>query len=106
MTRLDYKWHAWFAWRPVRTLKGIVWLETVDRCWSGFGWLYRTRRKPPVGYWNGRAYRERQCAPRENTCHTCAFSPITCVENGQWFAMRNAFGDNCMKRAVVYVRAE
>jgi hypothetical protein len=29
---VGHKWEQWFAWRPVRTIKGkIVWLETVYR---------------------------------------------------------------------------
>lgn len=44
-----YKWHRWWAWRPVVVDQHIVWLEVVERqrvVWlcgacSGMYWRYR-----------------------------------------------------------------
>ena len=46
-----YKWHDWFAWRPVVTLDGeLVWWEVVERMlWVDTGtdpdsrWKYRLK---------------------------------------------------------------
>lgn len=27
----EYKWHPWFAWRPIRIDDQLVWLETIER---------------------------------------------------------------------------
>lgn len=47
-----YRWHSWFAWRPVhiseRKFEEIVvpehwaWLETVERKRDSGAWIYRT----------------------------------------------------------------
>ncbi len=29
------EWRTWFAWYPVRIVREIVWLETVERKWFG-----------------------------------------------------------------------
>lgn len=57
--RIPYRrtdWHRWFAWHPVETSSGTVWLEYVERMFvdnassagdfSGYsfdvpGWIYR-----------------------------------------------------------------
>jgi len=44
------EWHPWFAWFPVPTPDGMVWLETIDRrdacseaasAYCGPIWAYR-----------------------------------------------------------------
>jgi hypothetical protein len=46
LTPFDHwRWHRWFAWRPVSVFGKRVWLETVERRWAGHatlaGWEYR-----------------------------------------------------------------
>ncbi len=46
-------WHFWYAWYPIKVTDGCysqwVWLETVDRKWTGTwadcGWKYRVKVK-------------------------------------------------------------
>lgn len=47
-----WKWHRWFAWRPVRLQSGeFAWMETVERCMfggtnsEGDNWGYQYRRR-------------------------------------------------------------
>lgn len=46
------EWHNWFAWRPVRINREIVWLETIQRSGllrdrpyekSYWKWFYRNK---------------------------------------------------------------
>ena len=35
------QWHVWYAWYPVRTPNGWMWLTRVERRWVISLWLYR-----------------------------------------------------------------
>lgn len=42
-----FRWHRWFAWRPVRTVWGhVLWLEHVERR-GGFDHRKNSDRRPP-----------------------------------------------------------
>ena len=49
----DPTWHDWYAWRPIKTdvWEGDgyswVWLETIQRMVSGYGWgcVYRLKKE-------------------------------------------------------------
>jgi hypothetical protein len=42
---LSFKWHNWFAWRPVSDGNTIYWLETIKRrrksIWHELFWEYK-----------------------------------------------------------------